>query len=190
MKKIFICVLISMVFPLLAVSEAGTPATKKESPKKETSDKADSIVWHRYDEGIKLARKENKKLFIDFTAKWCPYCRKMETTTFRDSAVIATLNKYYIPVLVDGDSPNELNIDGITTTEKAVARDFRVAGYPVFWFITSGGERLVSLEGYRPPDYMIKVLDYLKDDLYKTVSFADFIAAKDKKSDSTKTKSE
>lgn len=193
MRRSFVYFLTFLIFPLFTIAETGTPVPQKKAPQKDKAiskaAEADSIIWHRYDQGMKLAKKENKKLFIDFTAKWCPYCRKMEATTFRDSTVIAVLNKYYIPVRVDGDSSDSLNVDGVATTEKAVARDFRVTGYPVFWFVTPGGERLVSLEGYRPPDYMLRVLDYLKDNLYKTISFADFLAAKARENDSTKTKS-
>ena len=39
---------------------------------------APEIKWFAYDVGLAKAKKEGKHLFVDFTAKWCGYCKKME----------------------------------------------------------------------------------------------------------------
>jgi thioredoxin-related protein len=182
MKTFFTSLLILTTIALFAAVLADDSAPKQESkpstPTNEPAQKTE-IAWHKYDEGLKLAKQENKKVFVEFTAKWCGYCKKMRATTFRDQGVIDLLGKYYISVSVDGDSRDTLNIDGWITSEYAMAREFGVSAYPTFWFLSPGAEPIAPLKGYRDKETLSQILDYLKDDLYKTVTFEDFL--KDKK---------
>jgi len=56
------------------------------------------IKWYSYEEGTALGKKLGKKIFIDFYADWCGYCRMMDRSTFKDASVIAILNRDFIPV--------------------------------------------------------------------------------------------
>jgi thioredoxin-related protein len=152
-------------------------AQKQTSSKKDTLDPAE-ITWHRYDEALPLAKAQGKKVFIEFTAKWCGWCKKMHATTFKDPTVVGLLNDYFVATSIDGDSRDSLNVDGFLTTERGVAREYGVRSYPIYWFLTSDGERIAPLKGYRESAAMIDVLDYLKDDTYLTVEFKDFLAQK------------
>ena len=40
-------------------------------------------------------------VLYEFTADWCPPCKKRERTTFRNPAVVKKINTNYIPVRVD-----------------------------------------------------------------------------------------
>jgi thioredoxin-related protein len=181
----FASVILLSVFLLSGVSWADgaskdnsrdkSTATQKESAKK------NKIEWQKYDDGLKLAKEQGKKVFLEFTAKWCGYCKRMRATTFKDLKVVSMLNDNFVVVSVDGDSRDSLNIDGWVSTEKAVARDYRVTGYPTFWFLTPEGERISSVKGYRDTKTLFTILDYMKDDLYKTVKFEDFIKEHKKK---------
>ncbi len=46
------------------------------------------------DEGLALARRERKPVFIDLWASWCKNCLKMEKATFQDTGVRARLDGY------------------------------------------------------------------------------------------------
>ena len=46
------------------------------------------------DEGLALARRERKPVFIDLWASWCKNCLKMEKATFQDAGVRARLDGY------------------------------------------------------------------------------------------------
>ena len=106
----------------------------------------------------------------------------MQATTFKDPEVISIIDKYYIPVSVDGDSRDTLNIEGWVTTEARLAREqFQVNSYPIFWFLSSAGDKIAPVVGYRDRDVMMDILDYLKDDQYKTVTFDKYMDAKKKK---------
>ncbi len=49
------------------------------------------------------ARKEGKKIFLDFYASWCSPCKFMDETTFRDKDVKQLLNKSFVALKVNID---------------------------------------------------------------------------------------
>lgn len=137
-----------------------------------------AINWISYDEGLALAKKEGKKVFVEFTAKWCGFCKKMRATTFKNPDIIKLLNTYYVTVSVDGDSRDSLDIDGWITTERRLTREYGITGYPTYWFLTSEADPIAPVKGYRDAEMLGYILDYLKDDLYDTVDFKDYMAQK------------
>ena len=155
---------------LLALSLAAseTPSGNK-SPEPET--KNTTITWHAYGAALKKAAEEDKHIFIDFTAKWCGYCRKMDREVFTDQRVIDMLNDDFVSVKVDGDSKNELDIDGYKITERNLAvQEYGVRGYPTFWFLKSDGARLGPLGGYQPADVMLEALTWIKERKYDSTT--------------------
>ncbi|MFQ6007944.1 MAG: thioredoxin family protein [Candidatus Zixiibacteriota bacterium] len=144
--------------------------TQKESDKKKPSEKKadnEEIHWLSYDVGLEKAKANQKHIFIDFTAKWCGWCKKMDRETFSKPEIIQMINDNFIPVKVDGDSKRELNIDGYKITERNLTRyEFGVRGYPSFWFLKPDGSKLGVIRGYRTPDYMMEALTYIKERKY------------------------
>ncbi len=134
------------------------------------------ISWLRYDEGLKLAEENGKYILAYFTADWCRYCRIMEKETFQTAEAIDLINNNYVPVIIDGDSKAELNIDGYKITERNLTKsEYGVSGYPTFWFLKSNAERLAPVRGYKPRDMFLNILSYVKDDLYDKMSFDDYV---------------
>jgi thioredoxin-related protein len=150
---------------------ADGPGDKGIDSEEQQPDKKSEIEWQAYDVGLKKALDQNKHVFIDFTAKWCGYCRKMEREVFTDARIIDILNNDFIPVRVDGDSRNELDIDGYKVTERNLAtREYGVRGYPTFWFLKPDGTKLGPLGGYRPTEFMLEALTFVKEYRYDSTS--------------------
>lgn len=49
------------------------------------------------------SQKTGKPILITFTASWCHYCHKLMDETFTDQKVIARVNEYFVPVVLDAD---------------------------------------------------------------------------------------
>ena len=155
---------------LLALNLTGaeTPSGNK-SPEPDKENK--TITWHAYDVALKKAAEEDKHIFIDFTAKWCGYCRKMDSEVFTDQKIIDMLNNNFVSVRVDGDSKNELDIDGYKITEKNLTRqEYGVRGFPTFWFLKSDGTRLGPLGGYHPANVMLEALTWINERRYDSTT--------------------
>ncbi len=69
---------------------------------------ADKIEWHTYEAGMARSKAETKKVFLHFYADWCTFCVEMDRKTFKDPAVVAALNRNFIPIRVDSDRNKEI----------------------------------------------------------------------------------
>ena len=131
MKKV---VLLLTVFLIVGISCSQTKKTE-----------TDEIQWYSFEEGLKLAKQQNKLILLDIYAKWCHWCNVMENTTYRDKRVIELIKKYYIPVRVDADKEPDLN------------KKYNQGGLPSTVILDPEGN-IVFGAIYIPPDDMVKVL--------------------------------
>lgn len=147
--------------PTAAASTEGKSSTSKDDPS--------IIKWFPYPDALKKARKENKHVFVHFTATWCGWCKKMERETYTDTTIIKLLNKNFVCSKVWGDTDTMFNIDGYQITERALAQtQFGVRSYPTLWFISPTGAKVGPVPGYRPADQLSKVLEFVRDYQYDT----------------------
>lgn len=108
-----------------------------------------AIEWHNYQDGMARGKFEKKQIFLHFYADWCVYCKKMADTTFKDSEVIETLNRDYIPIRVNTD------------LEPATAAMYKVEPIPDTWFIFYNGEPKGNRRGYISAEEMKVLLKLL-----------------------------
>jgi thioredoxin-related protein len=107
---------------------------------------ADTIEWHSYEAGMARSKAETKKVFLHFYADWCTFCVEMDRKTFKDPAVIAALNRNFIPIRVDSDR------------NKEIAALFRVKGLPDSWFMDENGAVIGHRPGLIPPEQLLAIL--------------------------------
>ena len=83
------------------------------------------LNWnHSIAEGLKLAKKENKPVLIDFWATWCKNCLMMDATTFKDEEVIKEFDNY---ILVKYQAENMK-----TSPTKEILDYFEIIGLPTY----------------------------------------------------------
>lgn len=65
---------------------------------------AAELKWHNdLKKAAAESQKTGKPILITFTASWCHYCHKLLDETFTDQKVIARVNQYFVPVVLDAD---------------------------------------------------------------------------------------
>jgi thioredoxin-related protein len=111
-----------------------------------SSAKNSKIEWHSYDDGMARGKFEKKKVFLHFTAEWCYYCGVMEMETFKDPAIISSLNENFISIKVDYDR------------ETKTSDFYRVRGLPDNIFIAEDGQIIGRRPGYIPPELLKRIL--------------------------------
>ncbi|MCP3875715.1 MAG: thioredoxin family protein [Desulfobacteraceae bacterium] len=117
----------------------------------------ETIDWKQYSDGLRLAEKQNKKVFLHFRTDWCGYCKKMERYTFKDNEVVTFLNKHFISIKVDGDK------------EKFVTNHYGVKSFPDTRFLDENKEQIHRLPGFVDPMMFLFFLEYIQTDSYKTM---------------------
>ncbi|MFO7976392.1 MAG: redoxin domain-containing protein [Candidatus Hydrogenedentota bacterium] len=108
---------------------------------------SDGIQWvESLDAAKEQAKADNKLIFMDVYGTWCPPCKKMDSETFSDAAVIEALENY-VPLKVDSDE------------QPSVARQYGVQALPTLFVLTADGSPVYRQEGFVPAE---RFLDLLK----------------------------
>jgi len=97
-----------------------------------------SHLWHTtYEGALEQARLENKKLFIDFWATFCPICLAINKTVLTKPAIIEALQENFVLLKVDGS--HNANIPYALLKNK-----FPIKGFPTFLIVDPVTEVIVS----------------------------------------------
>ena len=121
-----------------------------------------AIRWeHRFDEAVKKAKAAKKPIMIDFWADWCPWCHRLDQTTYVDPVVVK-LSEAFIPVKVDTESGRK---------NQEIALRYNVATLPTITFITPGGRQILSLKGFQGPGQFPRTMETARDEAVRIMAW-------------------
>ncbi|RZN69319.1 MAG: DUF255 domain-containing protein [Candidatus Methanolliviera hydrocarbonicum] len=103
-----------------------------------------SIQWYDYNEGMILAKEQNKPSMIDFGADRCGACRKLDEETFTDGRVIA-LSESFVFIKVNTDKEREI-----------VDKYGKIRFIPTTIFTDSQGHEIHRVIGFKNADKFLK----------------------------------
>lgn len=121
------------------------------------------LSWHNIEEAQELVKTNPKMVFIDFTAKWCSWCKVMDKKTFTDPEVAEYLNEFFYSVKMDFDSPKKFNYLGTEYTAKELAKKNGVTGLPTMLVASSDFKDVYKIVGYQKPKQFINQLKKFKE---------------------------
>ncbi len=114
----------------------------------------EGIPWlNDLTQGIAEAKAHDKPLMVSFGATWCPWCKAMDDSTFRDPEVIQKAGQF-LAVRIDVDKQGD-----IANKYNANARKYNGVGIPNVLFMTAEEQRLLHAIGYRGPGTFLAVMD-------------------------------
>jgi thioredoxin-related protein len=70
------------------------------------------ITWYDFETAIDLTHENKKFIFIDIYTDWCGWCKKMDASTFKDSAVIEYMNTHFYAVKMDAETKDGIVYKG------------------------------------------------------------------------------
>lgn len=126
------------------------------------------------------AARQGKRVMVYFGQDGCPYCKALMQTSFAPGPLSERLQRHFVAVAVNiwGDAEATW-LDGVPTTEKALARKLGVQFTPTLIFLDTDGRVALRLNGYLPPERMARVADYVIERREREVSLAEYLAAHD-----------
>ena len=89
------------------------------------------------DQAIKTAKKQNKKIFIDFYTQWCGPCRNMAKNVFTLPEVGGFYNKYFVNLKIDAELPEY----------KAIVERFKIHSYPTYIYLDPVKDEVILHSG-------------------------------------------
>ena len=113
------------------------------------SSHASSLDWEKsWDSAFTRAKSEGKPVLVSFEADWCVWCKKLESTTYRDSEVMSLIADSLVPLTLDVDkSGRELsNVHGVESL-------------PTVLIFSPSGEEQGRINGYLPPGKFVEVMN-------------------------------
>ncbi len=109
------------------------------------------IEWYtNLDEALKVAKSENKPVFIFFHAEWCKYCQRFKREVYPNPEVKSYLTQNFIPVAIDIDK------------DKATAAKFKVSYPPQEVVLSPDGREIARLPGFPSRSPVESFLGFLK----------------------------
>ena len=84
-------------------------------------------VSHDYEEGMRIAREQNKPVLLDFTGHGCVNCRELEAAIWTDDRVINKLQDDYVLISLYVDDKTPLS-EILTVEEQGTEKKLRTIG--------------------------------------------------------------
>ncbi|RMG32122.1 MAG: DUF255 domain-containing protein [Planctomycetota bacterium] len=96
------------------------------------------VVWHRDLRTAAMeAKRRGKPLFVEISASWCGYCRRLKSETLRNRSVLRHLRECFVPVEIDADR------------QAALVEAVGVEGLPTMLIVDPDMNVLRRITGYR-----------------------------------------
>lgn len=114
-------------------------------------------------EDVADAARERKRLMLYFWLEGCPYCRKLEETTFRDPEVVRRMKGEFVAVALNVRGDREVTwTDGRKLSEKELTRFLGIRSTPTLVFFDEKGAVAERSSGYLDPRAFLGILDRVK----------------------------
>jgi len=145
-----------------------------------------AIKWYQFEEALALNNKyPKKKIFIDVYTDWCGWCKKMDASTFKDSAIVAYMNEKYYAVKFNAETKDTISINGrnyinMNPNEKRGAHQIAAdllqgkLSYPSYVFLNEIGSKMSVENGFKPVGEFYPVLRYFGDNEYVNMPYSEY----------------
>jgi thiol:disulfide interchange protein DsbD len=101
-------------------------------------------------------KNSDKKVLVDFSAKWCAACKELEHITFPDPTVSSLMGEFKLL---------RVDVTQNSDADKALLKKFTIFGPPAIIFYDKSGNELKNYKtiGYKPPEVFSKTLQNVLD---------------------------
>ncbi|MEN8214369.1 MAG: DUF255 domain-containing protein [Pseudomonadota bacterium] len=105
------------------------------------------IAWQPPNAALyQQAKQQDKLVFLDLTAKWCQFCKKMDRTTYSDPAVVDYINAHFVAARVYDEGAGDL------------VERYRRHARPGAVMLNAEGAEILQKRGYLNPQLMLWML--------------------------------
>ncbi|MCB0832792.1 MAG: DUF255 domain-containing protein [Bacteroidetes bacterium] len=136
------------------------------------------LKWYSYNDGVKIAKSQNKQILVDFYTDWCSWCKVMDQKTYADVRIVDYLNKNFILIKLNPEKDPPVNYNGQTYDAMRFVEGLGINGYPATGFFEPGDKFITVVPGYIEADEFLPMLEYVGQKKYYTISYQDFLKSR------------
>lgn len=130
-----------------------------------------------YDDGLRQAREQQKKLFVYFGRHGCGWCERTNREAFSNAALRARFVANYVLVYVDSESGRRLTLpSGERITEMELGVRFKAFATPVFAYLEPDGRTILKVSGVQTAKDFDEYDRFVHGGIYRTKTFQEFMA--------------
>lgn len=136
------------------------------------------VKWHSLTEAIELNNKEPRKFLVDVYTDWCGWCKRMDATTFSDSAIASYINANFYPVKFDAEMKDSMKLGTKTYYfidngrrgyhEVAAILTRGRLSYPTIVYLDEELRHIQIEPGYKTAEQLYPRLVFYNEERYKT----------------------
>lgn len=127
------------------------------------------------DKALKVAAKEQRRVFLYFGRHGCPSCEKTNRESFSDPRVNEHYKKNFVLAYADSESGKRLRLSsGERITEMELGVKLKVFGTPFFYFMEPSGKPIMRAPGYQSAEEFLLFDRYVNGGHYKEKTLAEF----------------
>ena len=137
-----------------------------------------------FEDALKKAKKEDKRVIVDVYTDWCGWCVKMDEEAYSNKEVKKLLKENFIFIKLNAEGTGKIKYKNKEYTETELATYFEVSGYPTTIFLEPDGKlieflydktKMKNIPGYFKTDEFIKILEYIKDGDYEDTDLSKIV---------------
>lgn len=134
-------------------------------------------TFHAFDDALKQAGQEQRRVFLYFGRHGCPSCERTNRESFSDPRVIERFNANYVLAYVDSESGKRLRLpSGERITGMELGVRLKVFGTPFFYFMEPDGSAILRAPGFQSAEDFLLYDRFVDGGHYRHRSFVEFKA--------------
>ncbi len=137
-----------------------------------------------FEDALKKAAAENKRVVVDVYTDWCGWCKKMDAEAYSNDEVKKLLEENFVVYKLNAEGKDKLTYNGKKYTEEELSYYFEVFSFPTTIFLEPDGKvisfkydnyPMKNIPGYVKTDEFKKLLIFFRDGKYKDIDLSTVI---------------
>lgn len=131
------------------------------------------INWIPFEKAVELSNQDGKPILIDVYTDWCGWCKRLDATTYKDSAVVGYINANFHAVKMNAEGTEKITYRDSVYTNSGKNHDLAVKllqgklSYPTTIYMVEKYNMVAPIPGYVTRETIQPYLFYFGEHVYE-----------------------